>query len=211
MKSCSFDDWLRAWFDHPESWDWQLDEDLPQLSPRDTLDYATQLFQNAGELLAPYSDTQIGNSLYGFINEMGSPLYALRDNRLSLKNRRECLSSSYRVFDEIFVPRCSENLGNRSERGGELHSTCYMWWDIFPLYTGAAPDLDDVAITVMERTLALPHAACQESALHGLGHWHRGDQAHRIEAIIDDFLQHNRARRPELVVYAKNAREGAVL
>lgn len=213
MTTMAFDDWVRAWFDHPEkeSWDWVGADDPPELSHADTLAYATQLFTYSGTLLKAYSDTQVGSGLWAFINEMDSPLYALQDSGQPRPQRRACLRSAYRVFKDLLATRCAETLGHYSEKSSKLNTVCYMWWDIFPLYTGAAPELDDTVLTLMERTLALPHAACQESALHGLGHWHRGAHAKRIEAIIDAFLEAKAARRPELVVYAQNARRGAVL
>ncbi len=36
----------------------------------------------------------------------------------------------------------------------------------------------------MARTLAIPHLACQEGALHGLGHWQRA-YPDRVAAIVD--------------------------
>lgn len=207
----AFEDWVSAWFDRPDHWDWVCAEDLPELPAAETLAYATQLFQSAGALLAPYSDTQVGTGLWAFINEIGSPLYALRDKQVPLAVRHACLAAGSQVFEEVFATRCTEALGHLSEPSGELNAACYMWWDIFPLYTGASPELDDTALTLMERTLALSHAACQESALHGLGHWHHGDHAKRIERTIDTFLARKAARRPELVVYAQNARRGYVL
>ena len=52
MQTMPFDDWVRAWFDHPESWDWLDEYDLPELEPNDTLAYATRLFLNVGVVLA---------------------------------------------------------------------------------------------------------------------------------------------------------------
>ncbi len=54
-----------------------------------------------------------------------------------------------------------------------------------------------------------PHPACQEGALHGLGHW--GEHApNRAQELIDMFLSENRAARPELVAYARAARGGCI-
>jgi hypothetical protein len=210
MQTMSFEDWVRAWFNHPEDWDWVSDDDLPELSNTDTLAYATQLFQNAGVLLSPYSDTQVGNSLWAFINEMNSPLYALQDAEQPVAVRIACLESIFSVSKEIFAVRATEALGHCNEMSGKLNITCYMWWDIFPLHQKARPELDAIVLTLMERTLALPHAACQESALHGLGHWQPADPK-RVQGIIDAFLAAKKAHRPELVAYAKSARSGMVL
>ncbi len=208
MQTMSFDDWVHAWFDHPEDWDWISDYDLPDLSNSETLAHVTQLFRNAGALLVPYSDTQVGKGLDALINEMNSPLYALRDTDQPHATCQACLKSIYHVYKEVFAVRCPELLSHNLK--GELGFVCFMWWDIFPLYSGARPELDATVLTVMERTLALPHIACQEAALHGLGHWHRANPA-RVHGIIDTFLASQKRHRPELVSYAQTARRGMVL
>jgi hypothetical protein len=94
-----------------------------------------------------------------------------------------------------------------------MNVTCYMWWDLLPL-AGAPGDpahvaLDRAALDVMAETLALDAIACQESALHGLGHWHAAYPA-PVEATIDRFLAARPDARPELVAYARSARGGCV-
>ena len=50
-----------------------------------------------------------------------------------------------------------------------------MWWDVFPCVGEPENeefiDRDREIVNIMEKTLELDHTACQESALHGLGHW----------------------------------------
>jgi hypothetical protein len=58
--------------------------------------------------------------------------------------------------------------------------------------------------------LALPHDACRESALHGLGHWHHAYPDQTAD-IIDEFLARNEGIRDELRRYAMAARCGCVL
>jgi hypothetical protein len=52
--------------------------------------------------------------------------------------------------------------------------------------------------------------ACQESALHGLGHWQR-DHDRQVNAIIDGFLAANPHIDARLIRYANAARCGCVL
>ena len=88
-----------------------------------------------------------------------------------------------------------------------------MWWDILPLIGHPGkPEfakLDQAALTVMEECLALPSVACQESALHGLGHWNMYFPS-EVQSIIDSFLKSEKNLRPELLQYAKSARSGCV-
>ena len=95
----------------------------------------------------------------------------------------------------------------------ELNQVCYMWWDIIPLAASSKPrqpdPIHEASLAVMRATLRLPNPACQESALHGLGHW-----AHAYPeftaATIDAYLAANPKLRPELVRYAQAARSGCV-
>ena len=72
------------------------------------------------------------------------------------------------------------------------------------------PTLQEAALATVKRILMLDSVACQESALHGLGHWH-SLQPDRVESIIDDFLAAHPTARVELLAYARSARCGCVL
>ncbi|WP_309709025.1 hypothetical protein, partial [Armatimonas sp.] len=181
---------------------------LVEISPNATLAYTTQLFRCAGVLLAPYSDTQVGNGLHALIWQGDSPLTILQDKNLPRFECRACLKGIYRVYKEIFAVRCPEV--SQKELKGELGHICFMWWDIFPLYDTVRPELNETVLTTLERTLALPHLACQEAALHGLGHWQSAN-SERVHGIIDTFLASQKRHRPELVSYAQTARRGMVL
>jgi hypothetical protein len=64
---------------------------------------------------------------------------------------------------------------------------------------------------MLRSILAIDHSACQESALHGLGHrCEIGRDNPEVEAIIDDFLKRKLDLRPELRQYALSARRGMV-
>lgn len=89
-----------------------------------------------------------------------------------------------------------------------------MWWDLLP-YHGRADnpayaEPDREFLSAMGQILSLRSMACQESALHGLGHWHSAYPAY-VEAAIDRFLEEHPRLRPELRQYAENARIGYVL
>jgi hypothetical protein len=62
----------------------------------------------------------------------------------------------------------------------------------------------------MKHILAMDSIACQESALHGLGHWHYLDGG-AVETIVDAFIDSHPGARPELFRYARAARCGCVL
>lgn len=69
-------------------------------------------------------------------------------------------------------------------------------------------ELENHALASMEKSLAIDHPACQEGALHGLGHWStvHPDEAKRIIITAMPRLADSR-----LVEYAKAACDGNIL
>jgi hypothetical protein len=70
--------------------------------------------------------------------------------------------------------------------------------------TTAADSFMEGIDDVIARTLALPNVACQESALHGIGH------GFGAPAMVDAYLAANPDIPPALRAYALNARAGRV-
>jgi hypothetical protein len=71
-------------------------------------------------------------------------------------------------------------------------------------------ELADVNVLLAPgRLLNVPHDACRESALHGLGEW--AFKYPQVAVIVDDFLRRTPNLRPELMAYAERARTGYVL
>ncbi len=112
------------------------------------------------------------------------------------------------MFALLFVPRCTPHLSHLSEtEAGSLNGVCYMWWDEFPFLALAGdpnlPMMQETAQRTMARILRFKSLACQESALHGLGHWQR-DHDRQASAIIDGFLAANPEIDTRLVSYANS-------
>jgi len=87
-----------------------------------------------------------------------------------------------------------------------------MWWDTMPVYGG--PVLADrqvlhlAALETMTTILEFDSLACQESALHGLGHW-AIYYPERVGSIISRYLLGQAAHSP-LRPYALAASVGHV-
>lgn len=88
------------------------------------------------------------------------------------------------------------------------------WFDFdcwrFTIDPPTGNPVDSAFLASMRAILAIDHVACQESALHGLGHWHH-DHPAAVEGIIDEFLERKSSFRGELREYADSARAGCVL
>ena len=87
-----------------------------------------------------------------------------------------------------------------------------MWWDILRFILCSASLITEV-IPTLRRQLTIPHDACRESALHGIGHLRRDypEYEQRLSGIIDDFLASTPRLRRELIAYAAQARRGEIL
>lgn len=203
-------------FDHPvdhtlPEWFWDSEALVwnELADPATTVQYLTQLFENPASLLAPYSDAQCNQGLW-FLgsNACSSHMFALNHGGVPMPDRLRCAGAMGTLFEQLFAVRCSPHLSHRDEPGANpLNSVCYMWWDVLPV-DASFPQMADTLLGVMIRSLALDSVACQESALHGLGHW-RGDESH-VRQTIDDFLARSPDLRPDLRQYALSARGGCV-
>lgn len=114
-------------------------------------------------------------------------------------------------FDRpISEPQWYWGIDDNSDFLGDDLAICYMFWDLIPWVNGGTDTKVALAFfDIVEDILSLNHIACQESAIHGLGHVYR-EHSLRVENIIDGFLADNSKIRPDLKNYALHARKGEV-
>jgi hypothetical protein len=221
LSDLSFEDWLRFVFDHPvqpgmPEWYWDMEADWWDGPAPLTVSYLGRLFEEAGALLEPYSDVQANQGLwYLCSNSCSNHMLALLDPAVSEQERVGCIRSFRNLYRTCFLPRCTPHLSHLDEPGaGAINPVCYMWWDIIPLY--GKPDeperaeLDREVLGVLEYALGLDSIACQESALHGLGHW-AIYYPRPVKDIINPFLESHPLLPSDLHTYALSARSGHVL
>ncbi|TCN29012.1 hypothetical protein [Sinorhizobium americanum] len=221
VSNLSYDAWLEHAFGHairPHGYPWFFDEDPPWWNPEPpvAIEYFMRLFSTTEHSLASFSDAQIAQGLTYLLSTSASGdngwFYSTSTPTAA---RLSCIEAIENVFTDLFAPRCAAVLGHIDEPGAApLNTVCYMWWDEFPSL--ALPDdpscdrMQKAAIDVMRRTLGLSSIACQEAALHGLGHWARYRPSD-VAAAVDEFLGDGRSKRAEIVSYARSARCGCVL
>lgn len=206
VPEIAFDDWLLAAFVGDG-------DDTPSPSARQSLTHLTRLFADPVTSLADYGDDDIAAGLWRLLAYGDITVGVVGDITLPLADRTACVAAISTVYRDLFLPRCSEGLGRLSEQQSELDGACYMFWDIADI--GGAPGtrdgtlLEDAVLEVLEHALGLPHAACQESAVHGLGH--RVDRhPRRAPEILDRWRRTGRARDPRLDAYAAAAGSGCI-
>lgn len=162
-----------------------------------TFQRLAEVFENSATLLTPYSDETLNRAFW----DLRSVWCALGEESIASSLRHRVVNSFEILFRELFARRCSPVLGHRNETGSPLNSACYMWWDWDCWY----PTPSSALLEVMRSTLAIDHVACQESALHGLGHWYQRQQSAAVASIIDEFLEREAHLRVELREYAQLA------
>lgn len=170
----------------------------------------THVFENAAAELDPYPDDQLHQPFW----DLGSNvLHGLSNQSIPWSVRQRLIESFEILFREFFAARCHPVLSHRSEEGSPLNIPCYMWWDLDCWVAAGVPlarnPLDTAFLASMRSILSIDHVACQESALHGLGHW-RWAHGEAVEKIIDDFLRGRPALPHGLRTYARSARCGCV-
>jgi hypothetical protein len=212
-----YETWLDCVFGQPvetEPRSWS--PDVGDVSPAETVALLTRLFTGCGTDLARFDSSQVAQGLWYVVSPGNSDcMYHLYDRHVGWTARVACMRSIVTLYRDCFAIRCLDSATRNSNAGTAINAISYMWWDVFP--SGGADDtttdelaaVDEVLIGVMADALEVPHDACRESALHGLGHWHTADEA-RVRAIIDDWLARHHDLGPSLHSYARAAREGAV-
>lgn len=221
LHDLTYDDWIEHVFAHgvpfhEPAWYCADDADWWDPPPATAVAYLTRLFEQPDSLVEQFADSQIGQGLYYLVdNGAGAYCRFLADGAMPIAARAACISAMRILFARLFDPRCAPILSHLDEPGANaLNRICYMWWDIMPLGAISKPALRDpiheACLDAMRGTLQLPNPACQESALHGLGHWARAYPAFAA-AAINAFLASSPNARPELVRYAEAARSGCVL
>ncbi|WP_225138989.1 MULTISPECIES: hypothetical protein [unclassified Bradyrhizobium] len=221
LQNLSFDDWLEHAFGREVRFQqapWYFDPEHDWWDPpaADAVSYLTRLFEDPEPALQGFADSQIAQGLTYLVNtSAGGDSRWLCSTDVPVEDRVRCVTSVAALFTKLFEPRCDPSLSHLSEAASNaLNGVCYMWWDAFPsLALPGDPDLPtlhDCALQTMDRILQLKSIACQESALHGLGHWRR-DYRDKVSQIIDCFCEAHAGIDPRLSAYAQSARCGCVL
>lgn len=193
--SLAFEGWMDYVFDpYDRSWEGNSEQVASLIA---------ELFERSGELLTRFSDEQLDEGL-NFILSAGRSefMFSLVDSDVSAAVRLRALRSFVPLFEQVMAARCSPHLLHRDEQGAKpLNGVCYMWWDVLPIHgrpdDPSRAEFDAEVLVVLRRLLAIPHDACRESALHGIGHW--AIYYPSVAKIVDDFLANTSGLRPELV------------
>jgi hypothetical protein len=219
IVSASFEEWIAHAFGTPAGGKSRWSdgaEPFWDAAASDTLELLAGTFNDCGAVLKPFTDEQVASGLDYVSNPSFSDIaFAFKNQSVPLSVRTNALGSLRKLYSDCFETRCEPLLSHLNEANGQpLNCVCYMWWDVFPVYAqpedGSQKETQNECLEVMEFALQLKSDACRESALHGLGHWAYG-YPERVQRVIDRFITLNPDARPDLLGYARRAREAGVL
>jgi hypothetical protein len=211
-----YQEWIRYVFDRevrdPE---WYFDLRAPRFAATDE-DYADLLretFSSSAESLRAYSDAQVSQGIWFLSSPAISDfIFSLRDDAVPTAKKAAGIRAIFDLYRDCFAQRCTETLGHIDEPGASnLNRICYMFWDNCPItYLTDQHDkevLEASLLWTLEQTIHLPHRACIEGGLHGLGHM-ANRCGNDVRRMIDTFL--GQPIDPQLRSYAECAREGFI-
>ncbi len=212
-----YKEWLQYVFGHSVTYpEWYFDLNAPSFEATQA-DYAQlirETFERSGEDLAEFTDAQVNQGVWFLASPAGSDfMVSLRDGEAATSEKVAGIRSIYELYRNCFAKRCTETLGHIDEpAASDLNPICYMFWDLCPLsYLEEANDkerLEEAVFGVLEGTIRLPHRACVEAGLHGLGELAASCES-RVKKVIDEFLKTARLD-VALRGYAERAREGCI-
>ena len=213
----SFEAWLDETFGRAVTGDWypafverDVDDWPESVADTEAVQYLTRLFEHSEESLRYYSNSQIAAGLW----ELGpGEAHCVYNHEIAIEARERLVGSVATFFGDFFDKRCLPRLSHADRDYTEpLNGICYMWWEVIT-WGWAKGDRDaerlkSKDLDVMDTVLRLPNPACKEAALHGLGHM--ASYSDRAGGIIDRFLEKASDERPELLDYARSARNGCI-
>jgi hypothetical protein len=215
----SYETWIAHCFDHAvQAEAWYLAPDAPtwDAPAATTLDYLTRLFNTPQQSVGGFSDAQLKQGLWYIASGTFSEhMYVLVDATLPEAARLACISAIKNLFGELFAVRCTNLPSHGADAASGLsvlNDICFMWWHVLPVH-GEPNDprrikIDQAVLAVLREILSMDSLACQESALHGLGHWSYYYRT-KVRPIIENYLAHM-PDNPTLRAYATLAADGSV-
>ncbi|HMF41572.1 MAG TPA: hypothetical protein VKQ32_12930 [Polyangia bacterium] len=209
----SFQEWVTYCFTDPvPKIPWE--DDPP---PETMVRYLVQLFEAPRVATAGLSDERIGKGLWHICGYDGY-LKSARDDDVPHDLQIRCIESLKVLYRDLFAVRCGPLLQHLLTpddpvKGTALDTICYMLFDLSQIEgattTIGEEHLVDPIFDVLEYALGLDSVACQESALHGLGHlWLFHSK--RVPPIVDRYLAAHPDLDERLRSYAGAARVGVV-
>lgn len=172
---------------------WYFDVEVTYDAAR-VCEFYTRLFRDPDFLLEKYSKLQLEDGFWAIHGSAFdcSAFFIMWNEELPFSARSECVRSMSRLFLRLFTKVTLETSVNMW-----WDSLCYEWECENKDRNRGGEDLQmqDVLFEVLSGLLQSDSEACQDAALHGLGHLHHPE----TQKLIDAYL----AEHPSLSKEAK--------
>lgn len=185
----------------------------PDLEKNQLVKLASLAFMGVAKAASKFDERQVCMGLHYLINPSCGPIpYLYLDTSIDFAIRSKAIVSMRDVFRDLFA-NISGGYGLYRVNGGaplSYRETCYMWWDMFPRHgVPSRADMEETDAVISQTIgsiLEIDNLACQESALHGLGHWF-SSRPDEVVKTIESFLPHSPI---DLKGYAIDAMQGRI-
>lgn len=213
MNIAEFTEYLFDRSANGTEWYFSNEHEDPSVAKDLLVRLAAETFRGIAKTSSQFDERQVCMGLQYLVNPSCGPIpYLYLDTSIDFSLRRDAIIGMETVFRDVFSHL---NVGRTLYQNGKnaplsYRETCYMWWDLFPRHGAPRkPDLEQTDTVICQTIcsiLKIDNLACQESALHGLGHWFSSRPDEVVEAV-ETFLP----RTPvELRQYAIDAMQGRV-
>lgn len=209
----TYEDWRDQLFGYRVNGDplmLDLCEDIYLLPKEVSLDYIDRCLKDP-EVHSMYTKDQIGSGLQTIYDNSCSDLpfcYTQSGDEVrrlvAIGNLDFLYSNYFECYCTAPVTRVGYDLSD-----GRIGYLCYMFWDIFALWSGnASGPMIDAAVAVMRNAINSTNDNCIVSAIHGLGHWVSDTSLARD--VLDDWSRHPSSDNSVIHEYAERAKTGCI-
>jgi hypothetical protein len=215
-KTMNITEFARYLYERPiDGTEWYFSDEHEDLNlQKDQLvQLAAQAFSDVAKAANQFDEKQVCMGLRYLVNPSCSPIpYLYLDASIDFSIRSNAIMSMQALFQNLFANLSSEHALYQASGGSPLsyRETCYMWWEMFPRHgvprRADMEETDAIICQTISSILEIDNLACQESALHGLGHWF-SSRPNEVSEAIKSFLPHAPVALKE---YAINAMQGRV-
>ena len=205
--------WRREIFDHPQNIcpaTLELSTDFYSVPPTQAFDFVDSLLVDP-EVHSLFSKQQLGNGINMIYSNSCSDLPFLYTTECDEKRRIKGIENLENLYKNFFDRYCTGTVGNigNEQNDGAMGVICYMFWDVFVLYSGnATPGMISAAIKVMKSALNSNNDNTLVSAIHGLGHW--ALDVPESVSILKKWLQKPTTTNKKVLTYAHTAMTGMI-
>jgi|SRR5579871_2267267 len=212
IRENSFQEFVAFIFDHEiqssgaqRFHPWYCDVEV-LFDARRVCEFYIQLFRNPDFLVQMYSKDKLEQGFWAIHGDAFdcSSQRIIADTDIPFSLRCECIRSMADLFTRFFAIE-------------SLETSVFMWWDslCYDWHSGVRDrslggedeSLQDVFFEVLSGLLRSDSKACQDAALHGLGHLHHPKTSETIEAFLSQHSDLGDERR----TYALSASRFEVL